>query len=148
MDCKYLKLVNGDNIIVQTDSTTSDLTTKDNISIVDPVQITSMRIPRGVFVVESYIMQPWLKVAKNDVITLPTRNIMVVAEVNDMVKEQYKIYLQENLDSPLKPVRQDVDGFAENRDEAFDEFFQMLNDDQEEDDNDDEPITRNGSTLH
>ena len=150
MHCKYLKLINGDNIIVQTDDPCTELTKKDSINVVDPVLLRSMHLPRGLVVYETYIMQPWIKVAKKDVINIPTRNIVAAVDVHDIAVEQYKQYLNEIKDVSMQISSSEETGEIINEgDETFEQFMQMLSSEQEEDENDDEhPRSTSGRTIH
>lgn len=146
---KFLKLVNGDNLIVTTDDQCSTLKDKEYLSVVDPVLISSMRFPRGTMVVETYVMQPWIKMAKSDVFQIPINNIVIATDVHEMAEEQYKKYIAENDSNSL----QEQEGGPSS---AIEDLMQRLlgsadTDDYDEEEDDDEfeqGDTSDGRTLH
>jgi hypothetical protein len=149
MHCKFLKLTNGEDIIVQTDDTCESLNNKEFISVIKPVLIASMRIPRGPMVIESYIMQPWIKMAKADVVQITTKNIVVAVDVHEMAEKQYLQYVEEYNNRNILNNTPDFELEEEEEvsKETFEEFQQALREDSEEDD-DGTPRTRPGRTLH
>ena len=94
MHCKFIKLTNGEDIIVQTDDTCDTISNKEFISVVDPVLIFSMRRNHGNMIIESYVMQPWIKMGKIDVVQLPTKNIVVAVDIHEMAEKQYMAYIK------------------------------------------------------
>ena len=149
MHCKFLKLTNGEDIIVQTDDTCESLNKKEFISVIDPVLIASMRIPRGPMVIETYIMQPWIKMAKADVVQIPTKNIVVAVDVHEMAEKQYLQYVEEsNNRNVLEEATEDETEEEElTEEEAFDQLMQTMREDSDEED-DGNPRTKVRRTLH
>lgn len=149
MHCKFLKLTNGEDIIVQTDDTCESLNKKEFISVIDPVLIASMRIPRGPMVIETYIMQPWIKMAKADVVQIPTKNIVVAVDVHEMAEKQYLQYVEEsNNRNVLEEATEDETEEEElTEEEAFDQLMQSMREDSDEED-DGNPRTKVRRTLH
>ena len=149
MHCKFLKLTNGEDIIVQTDDTCESLNNKEFISVIDPVLIASMRIPRGPMVIETYIMQPWIKMAKADVVQIPTKNIVVAVDVHEMAEKQYLQYVEEsNNRKVLEEATEDETEEEElTEEEAFDQLMQSMREDSDEED-DGNPRTKVRRTLH
>lgn len=149
MHCKFLKLTNGEDIIVQTDDTCESLNKKEFISVIDPVLIASMRIPRGPMVIETYIMQPWIKMAKADVVQIPTKNIVVAVDVHEMAEKQYLQYVEEsNNRNVLSNSTEDETEEEElTEEEAFDQLMQSMREDSDEED-DGNPRTKVRRTLH
>lgn len=149
MHCKFLKLTNGEDIIVQTDDTCESLNNKEFISVIDPVLIASMRIPRGPMVIETYIMQPWIKMAKADVVQIPTKNIVVAVDVHEMAEKQYLQYVEEsNNRNVLSDSTEDETEEEElTEEEAFDQLMQSMREDSDEED-DGNPRTKVRRTLH
>lgn len=149
MHCKFLKLTNGEDIIVQTDDTCESLNNKEFINVIEPVLIASIRIPRGPLVLETYTMQPWIKMAKADVVQIPTKSIVVAVNVHEMAEKQYLQYVEETNSRNLLSETTDEETEQEEmtEDEAFDQFMQMIREDSdEEDDGNSRPKT--GRTLH
>ena len=93
--CKYLKLTNGENIIVTTDNDCKEFKQHKTINIINPVELAVMRISNGPMIMESMTLQPWIKVAPNDVIEVPTESILVITDLKQEAVEQYKTFLIE-----------------------------------------------------
>ena len=133
MHCKFIKLTNGEDIIVQTDDKCDTFNNKEFISVVDPVLIFSMRRNHGNMIIESYVMQPWIKMGKIDVVQLPTKNIVVAVDIHEMAEKQYMAYIEEC--AVMKNTDSDTNILDEADDEAFESLMETLdnNSDEEED---------------
>ena len=152
MHCKYLKLTNGDNIIVTTDDACNTLKEKEFISVVDPVVLNSFKFSRGQYVVESYVMEPWIKVAKEDVFNIPTKTIIVAVDVDEAATKYYHKFIEE---TKTKKVfikdQEETKQFFENTEQSeFEELMEgILEDNEEEDEVDDGPeYIRDGRVIH
>ena len=95
MYCKFLKLTSGENLIVSTEDECDKLDEKRYIEVSEPVVIHSMRMPFGGGFVESYIMQPWLKMSLREVLRIPVRNIIVATNLMEKAEFQYKQFIVE-----------------------------------------------------
>ena len=95
MYCKFLKLTSGESLIVSTEDECLELADKKYIEVSEPVEIHSMKMPYGGGIIESYIMQPWLKMAKKEVLRIPARNIIVATNVLEKAESQYKEFILE-----------------------------------------------------
>lgn len=127
MYTKLLKLTNGENLIVSTDSNCQDFKNEKIISVIDPVLINTLKFNRGPFIVETYTMQPWIKIAKKDIINIPTESIIVAVDIQDDVEQQYKKFLTQAVDdeeliSDDEAVQDMVDQLLEDEDEEFEEI--------------------------
>ena len=129
MYCKFLKLTNGENIIVSTDDNCETFVNKEFIDIVDPVLISSFRFPKGNMVVESFIMQPWIKMAKKDVMRLPVNNIVVATDVQEMAVSQYKTFVDESVNEVSSELTED------DIEETLNEYFSDTGDGEEDEEN-------------
>jgi len=147
MHCKFIKLNNGEDIIVQTDDTCESLNNKEFISVIDPVLIASMRMPRGPVVIETYIMQPWIKMAKADVIQIPTKNIVVAVDVHELAEKQYLDYIEETNKQKKSDSAGNFETEEEEEEMTFEEFYNSLREDSEEED-DGNTRTKSGRTIH
>lgn len=101
---KFLKLSNGEDIIATTDNDCKDFKNQKSIFVYDPVQINTIRIAQGDMLVESFTMQPWIKLAKSDIIEIPTESIVVAVDLDDKVVTQYEIFLDEYTKQPFERV--------------------------------------------
>jgi hypothetical protein len=134
MYCKFLKLTNGENIIVSTDDNCETFADKEFIDIVDPVLISSFRFPKGSMVVESFVMQPWIKMAVKDVMRLPVKNIVVATDVQEMAVVQYKSFVEESVNEITSELTE------EDIEETLNEFLSDAGDGEE--DQEDGPTDR------
>lgn len=107
--CKFLKLVNGEEIIVTTDNNCADFKNDKYLFVIDPVEIKAIQIAKGPIVAETHIMQPWIRLAKDDIIQIPTDNILVAVDVDDDVITQYAKFLYEQHVKKMPPSdRQEI----------------------------------------
>jgi hypothetical protein len=144
MYCKYLKLINGDNIIVTTDDDCSTFKGKEFINCVDPVQVSTVRYPRGTMIIESYVLQPWIKMSINEAIQIPVSSIVMATNIQELAFKQYKRYVEEFADIE-EELQQSLE--FEDEQEEFDEFLNaVLGSDNEEEE--DDRIGRADRTLH
>ena len=136
---KYIKLTNGDDIIATTDNNCENFKQEKVIYVYDPVQINTIRIAQDNYFVESFTMQPWIKLAKNDIMEIPTESIVVAVDIDDKVVTQYEIFLNEYSNS--------APDFERTSEEELDDIFETL---ESEDDLDGirETSKKEGPTFH
>jgi hypothetical protein len=108
MYCKFLKLTSGENLIVSTEDECDKLDEKRYIEVSEPVVIHSMRMPYGGGFIESYIMQPWLKMSTKEVLRLPVRNIIIATNLMEKAESQYKQFIVEYENSEIA-TEEDID---------------------------------------
>ena len=108
MYCKFIKLTSGENLIVSTEDECNELDTKNYIEVSEPVVIHSMKLPYQGGFIESYIMQPWLKMATKEVLRLPVRNIIIATNLLERAESQYKQFIVE-YDSLEMATEEDID---------------------------------------
>lgn len=141
MYCKLLKLTNGENIIVTTDDNCETFKDKEFIDAVDPVEVSSFRIPQGQLLVESYVLKPWMRMAASDLVRIPTRNIIVAVDLQENARLQYEEYLN-TVSQETFELQEEVQMTEE---EQFEDFLdQVLNNDEEDEDGN----RRDTRTLH
>lgn len=95
MYCKFLKLTSGENLIVTTTDECTELLDKKYIEVTEPVEIHSMKMPYAGGVVESYIMQPWLKMSAKEVLKIPAQSILIATNLMERAETQYKQFILE-----------------------------------------------------
>jgi len=138
MYCKFLKLTSGEDLIVTTSDECIELLENKYIEFTEPVEIHSMKMPyRGGFI-ESYVMQPWLKMAAKEVMRIPAQNILVATNVMAKAETQYKQFILENDETTIatdEDIEQALAG-----DDIDDEF--------EEDDDYDSRTDSTSRTYH
>jgi len=125
--CKFLKLTNGEEIIVTTDNDCSDFKSDKYLSVIDPVEVKAMQMVKGPHIVETQVMQPWIRLAKDDIIQIPTDSILVAVDVEDDVADQYAKFLYEQ---HLKTLP------AQDREEMVEDFLEDLESENSIDGND------------
>ena len=108
MYCKFLKLTSGENLIVSTEDECDRLEEKRYIEVSEPVVIHSMKMPYEGGFIESYIMQPWLKMTAKEVLRLPVRNIIIATNLLERAESQYKQFIIE-YDSFEMATEEDID---------------------------------------
>jgi hypothetical protein len=140
MYCKFLKLTSGENLIVSTEDECMDLADKKYIEVSEPVEIHSMKMPYAGGVIESYIMQPWLKMSAKEVLRIPARNVVIVTNVLEKAESQYKQFIIE-YDSLEMATEEDIEQALSGDDDSSD------NEISEEEDNDSWSSSR-ARTLH
>ena len=101
MYCKFLKLTSGENLIVSTEDECIDLADKKYIEVSEPVEIHSMKMPYAGGVIESYMMQPWLKMSAKEVLKIPARNVVIATNVQERAETQYKQFIIEYENSAM-----------------------------------------------
>jgi hypothetical protein len=92
---KFLKLSNGEDIIATTDSNCKNFKEQKSIFVYDPVLINTIKLAQGPYMVETFTMQPWIKLAKDDIMEIPTESIVVAVDIDDKVVTQYEMFLDE-----------------------------------------------------
>ena len=108
MYCKFIKLTSGENLIVSTEDECNMLDEKKYIEVSEPVVIHSMKMPYAGGYVESYVMQPWLKMSSKEVLRLPVRNIIIATNLLEKAESQYKQFIIE-YDSFVMATEEDID---------------------------------------
>ena len=108
MYCKFIKLTSGENLIVSTEDECNMLDEKKYIEVSEPVVIHSMKMPYAGGYVESYVMQPWLKMSSKEVLRLPVRNIIIATNLLERAESQYKQFIIE-YDSFQLATEEDID---------------------------------------
>ena len=145
---KFFKLINGEDIIAVADDPCETFEDKEFIDIVDPVLICAYRIPREKGIMETYIMQTWIKMAVQDVISLPVSSILIAVDVQPKVIEQYDIFVIEaNRSSSIATLE---DGYSDDVVEELIEVAQeaMMSSNEEEEEDDYSRSARRVRTFH
>ena len=126
---KLLKLSNGENIVCTTDDNCENLKSKVSVYICDPVLVTPVRIPKGINIVETYIMTPWISISEEKIFEIPTDQIIVAANVKKYFIENYKSFIDSKDDlekeTPLldreKSIKNFLKSISENENEETQE---------------------------
>lgn len=132
--CKYLKLTNGDNLIVTTDDNCASFDGKEFIYVMDPVKLQTIKLPRGSYIIESFLMEPWIRVAKDDLYSIPVKNIVVAADLKDNAIEYYQKYLSQSKETETTISSQSMEEMLEEEEqEDFENYLdEILTLDEEE----------------
>lgn len=130
---KFIRLVNGENILATTDDSCEDFSNRSAIEIHNPVLINSVRFPRNGYIVEAHVFTQWIAGAETEQVILPTKNIVVAVNAKENIAEQYKEYLTNMLS----------DNYENESEISFNELEDNEEDyDSEEEETNNEPETR------
>lgn len=141
MFCKLLKLINGETIVGHTASDCS-LLNSGYVEMKNPVLLTFVKMPVDNMMVETLIMQSWMKLANTNLIRIPVRSIVLAVDVLDKVEDQYKQFLLDVFEMERSNPPQDIINFAN-------EDTQVEYDDEYDDDDDgSEPTSVNRPIFH
>jgi len=121
LEIKYLKLINGENLVVSSNDDFKDYKSKKYIEIFDPIEIKAIKIHHGSQILEHYTMQPWIKMGKTDKIDMPTQSIMVVVDLHDDAIMQYKEYLKDSIMQEAVEELEDEQTMLESEDDPYGE---------------------------
>lgn len=125
MFCKYLKLANGEDIIVTTEDNCDTFNDKEFLEVYNPVLINVMRFTRGPALVESFVMLPWIKMGKVESVKIPVKNIVAAVDVQKLAEDQYYSYLH---NSPGDLDESNID--------EVDDFIDEMSNEEDNDGND------------
>lgn len=121
---KLMKLTSGETIVCSTEDSCEDLTEKKTITIVNPVALNHVRIPRGTVLVESYIMLPWMSFTENNTFNVSTSQIIVAATIKEELRKNYIDYI---ISRSNDSSEEDDEEFLEvSGEESLDEFLEQL----------------------
>jgi len=148
MYCKIIKLTNGEDLIADTADDCSNLHKQNYIEVTDPVAIETVKMPFNGMLIETYVMRPWIKLSKDNVLQIPVTSILVATDVIEKAEEQYRDFIVK-----YNNFEEQVDGFDDLDDESMpsdddvlNNYFEML-EEIEDDENDSRPSSRS-KTYH
>jgi len=111
---KLFKLVSGDDIICTTLDDLDNVNLNTIISIFDPVVVKTVKLPRGLGIYESYILQPWLRYISQTEYRIPVNNIIAIVNVNEEETKGYVDYLNsKNLALDEEEEKEVIDNMKE-----------------------------------
>lgn len=140
MFCKFVKLTNGEDIIVSTDDPCTTFLNKEFIDVVDPVALGTVRIPRPSGIVERFVMYKWLKLSKPDIVRIPIKSILLVTDLDDSAQLQYQDFIQGKIELQHEP---------QSMEELVQHMFEDMEDDEESEEDDyNHSKSIDGRTLH
>lgn len=140
---KLIKLSNGEDIIATTENDCKDFKQHKYISVQDPVLIDTLKIARGIHLVETYTMKPWMKLAKDGTVEIPTESIIVAVDLQEKVIEQYEIFLDETSN-----YTEEVSEYTGDEGESIEEFLDSLESEYDGDGNREYKSDKEGPTFH
>lgn len=117
-----LKLTSGETIVGHVDSH-SNIYDKQFVTVKNPVILNHMRIPRGNFLVESYILLPWCSFSSEEYFNIPTSQIITTAKVKEELKNNYIDFIMRKNDTSSSEEETVLD-FDE--DDTIEEFMDIL----------------------
>lgn len=138
---KIMKLTTGETVVFSTDDPCRDIFSRKTISIIDPVMLQVMRMPKDNALFETYILIPWCSFAEDDVIEVSTSQIITIGNLKEGLRKNYLEYIIEK----NKPKEQDEESSL-----TFEDFIDELEEEplDEEERNTDTGIRGNTRILH
>lgn len=136
-----LKLTSGETIICDTEDY-SEIYDKKTVSIKLPAVLNHVRMPRGNFMVESYILLPWCSFSSEEIFSIPTSQIVLATKVKKELKENYIDFIMRKNDrssSNHTSVQIEED---DEEDEETNEILSLLQEGNDNDENDEEEEER------
>lgn len=140
---RLIKLTNGEVLIVQTDDSCDDWFNKTVISVLNPILLQTMRFPKGDSLIETYILHPWISFAEDEVIDIPTRNILVILNPAKGLIMNYEEYI-------MRSSVNNEPSTEEEETSSFEEFLDSLRgegDQNGEEENDNEGYRSSGGNT-
>lgn len=113
-----VKLLSGDNLICETENDYEYFLDKRSLTIINPVILNILRMPRGDKLLESYVMMPWFGFAKYETYTIPTNKVITIMEVQDSVRDNYLEFIEN------RKMELDEEGIEESAEDIEASFFQ------------------------
>jgi hypothetical protein len=89
----FLKLTNGDSLMCMTDNDIDDLKKLKFLSISDPIQIFSFKMPHEGSIIEKYIMQAWTPFSSANKMSIPISNIVFCGALKEFFIDKYMEYV-------------------------------------------------------
>lgn len=132
MYCKLLKLSNGEDIIMSTEDNYETFKDKEFLIGKHAVQVGVVRIPRGTGVMETYILQPWIRMAATDSVSIPVTSVVAIVDIDEKAAQQYLSFVEDKPGLTLEVSEE--------------EDLEELNFEEEEYDG--YPPSRHGHTIH
>lgn len=133
MLCKYIKLISSENLLVMMEDC-DDYEDKKYIDVHTPIVITSVRFPRGRHILETFHMEPWIKVTKQEVFRIPVRNIIVITDVDESTERYYNRFVEKtsNDDTPEDVIASDESEDESTSEITVDDLIEIMNNYSEE----------------
>lgn len=141
-----LKLTSGETIVGHIDNHTN-IYDRRFVTVKNPAMLNHMRIPRGNFLVESYILLPWCSFSSEEYFNIPTSQIITAAKVKEELKNNYIEFIMRKNDKSSSEEETELD-FDE--DDAIEELLGILegrseNDETEEEESEDDRLSGGGN---
>ena len=90
---KLFKLITGEQIIGKIDTDCTNLNSH-HICIVDPVEIKTINITKGLLVIEQFSMIPWMRISKSATMNVLYDSIVVMTDLQDDAVDQYNKFVE------------------------------------------------------
>lgn len=146
MYCKYLKLVNGDNVIVSTEDDCKSLKNKEFLNCLNPVQVGTVRFPRGNYIVESHVLQPWIKMLISETVQIPISSIVVIVDIDEDAIKQYNKFVENTSQLNNDDISLHEETFEQDQDMIHELLNALTSNESEEED--DDGIDYRSRTIH
>lgn len=141
-----IKLTSGETLVCDTEDY-AYIYDKKVVNIKTPAILNHMRIPKGNYLVESYVLLPWCSFSSEDNFNIPTSQIVLATKAKKELKDNYIDFIMRKSD---KSSSNETElNFDDEEEDLLDDFLSALQEGKDRDENDEEEEDRNiggGST--
>jgi len=131
---KMIKLVTGEIIICTTDDDCEDLHKKEVITVMDPVLMNQLRIPREGYIFESYVLLPWLSFCETPMFDIPTKHILVAGDIKEQLKTNYLDFIINKAEEEMNQLNPTKESSHQDTiEEILDNIIEGIEHEEEED---------------
>lgn len=116
---KMFKLTSGETIVCMTDDDCENLFDKKTICILDPVLVTNIRLPKGDYLFESFMLTPWLSFSDQPIYDISTVSIILSSDIKDSLKNNYVEFVNKSKQETPKNDQQDIEEFFQELEEGL-----------------------------
>jgi len=142
MLCKYIKLINNENIIAMVNPECGNWVGMDSIDTINPVLVVSaVHVSEGRSVMETFTMEQWIKFISVSAVCIPVRNIITMVDVEDKTKKHYDDFIEKlTTKTELQPDMPD--------NVTLEEYNELMNNASEDEDYDNYPTLESTRYYH
>lgn len=124
----FLKLVNGDNLMCSTKTPIDGIEKQKQLTVLDPIQIFSFKLPVNGAIIEKYILQAWTPFSTANKAVIPMNTVVFVGQLKDYFIEKYMEYITD----PNAQQILEEGSVEETGDEELQEEVEMMEEEQED----------------
>lgn len=124
MECRLIKLINGETIIVQLDIAhlSANESADKMIEVFYPMLVVSARVIQNGMIYETSNLQTWMKFSKDVSMRIPIQSILTITEVKDNIVKQYARYVNDSFNNQYIDYQNEEDTEEKTLADFFDEI--------------------------